>query len=66
MKHYKLVECLPIFSVSSPPHKPKALPQKRKAPYGKLFGDGSVSLDFGWFESQTENPSMFLGSRLQG
>ena len=36
MKHYKLVELLSIFSMSIPPH-------KRKAPYWKLYDDGSAS-----------------------
>ena len=36
-KHYKSVEILSIFGVSSPPHKPKAPPQKRKPPLLKTF-----------------------------
>jgi len=44
MKLYKSVEFWLIFWVSSPVHKPKAPPQKCKAPYWKLSGDGSVSI----------------------
>jgi len=33
MEHYKSVELLPIFKMSSPP------PQKRKTPYWKLSRD---------------------------
>jgi len=46
MKHYKLVEFLSIFRVSSPPAQTLSPPQKRKAPYGKLSGDGSGSRSF--------------------
>ena len=37
MKHYKSVECSSIFRMSSPTHKPKSPPQKRKAPLLKTF-----------------------------
>jgi len=37
MKHYKPVEFLSIYRVSSPSHKPKAPPQKRKASLLKTF-----------------------------
>jgi len=42
MKHYKSVEFLSNFRVSSPPAQTQRPPQKRKAPYWKLSGDGSV------------------------
>ena len=41
MKHYKSVEFLSIFRMSSPPH-------KRKTPYWKLSGDGSAYQPW-WF-----------------
>jgi len=41
MKHYKSVEFLSIFRMSSLPHKPKARPPKRKTPYWKHSCDGS-------------------------
>ena len=41
MKHYKSVEFLSIFKMSSPPH-------KRKTPYWKLSGDGSAYQPW-WF-----------------
>jgi len=37
MKHYKSLEIFSIFKVSTPPHKPKAPPQKRKVPLLKTF-----------------------------
>ena len=42
MKHYKSVEFLSIFSMSSHPAQMQSPPQKRKAPYWKLSGDGSA------------------------
>ena len=36
-EHYKSVEILSILECLAPPHKPKALPQKRKAPLLKTF-----------------------------
>jgi len=48
MKHYKPVEFLLIFRMSSPPH-------KRKAPYWKLCSDGSEPATYSSFAHKKPN-----------
>jgi len=60
MKHYKSVEILQIFRVSSPPEQTQSPPQKRKKLSGKLSGYGSVC---DWSDG-TQSCFIFLTTKL--